>query len=69
MEFRQVVIGIRLKFDILFEIAFPFPEFAEDPALGKVGVHDGVHRQGKIAVLMGNKVGEVLFDFIFQNQG
>lgn len=66
MKLGKVIICIGNEFDLLFEMALPFPKLTEDPSLREVGMHYGMYNNSKVTVLMCDQVIQVLFYFIFK---
>ena len=70
MELGEVVISILPDLDLLAVFPSPFPLFRfKHGAFGKVGMHNGMYNQLKVLVLVSNKIAEIFFNFIFQQQG
>src|SRR5258708_36553586 len=71
MEFGEMVIGVGADADLLFVLPAPVPltaAEAQKTALCKIGVHDGVHGETEVFMLMIEQVAKVLFDLILQYQ-
>jgi hypothetical protein len=70
VEFGKMVVRILPDLNLLAILPAPFPLFRfEHGTFCKVGVHNRMYNQGKIFMLVGDEVTEVLFNFIFQQQG
>lgn len=67
-EFGEVVGAIGFYFYFLFKPPAPFHPAGWESA-GEVGIKDGMNLYGEAFMLLHNEVGEVLQNFVLQNEG
>ena len=68
--FCQVAIGVFNQLGFLPKFLVPPGHFSvPGPAFSEVGVHYRMYNQGQATVFMGDKVAQVLFNLVLQQQG